>query len=174
MSHPNRSKRALALLMLLIAALLVSSCSSFSIVNKSSQNVQVSLLIPPFESTKFITIPPGGEDFELGALGGFFDVEVISGTEVVDSLTDFKTMLTAALNQPNLDVADVVLLLDKLDSVTRQLEAAKAAQSENYCSGLVPDFGSVAGTIVDTAKGGTDFSECTINEPTSSDDSSSQ
>jgi hypothetical protein len=163
MQTKNRYTRLIAAA--LLACMLLSSCTFVTVVNNSSQDVQVKLIAPPFLGTKLALLHPGDEKLALGAVGGYFEVQVIDGKELVDALNALKDKLTTDLKQPNIDPVEVLTILDQLDTARKLIDAAKAAQTTNYCSGSVPDFGSATATVVNSKNGSTEFGDCSVHPP---------
>lgn len=148
----------------LLACLLLSSSTFVTVVNNSSRDVQVKIIAPPFLGSKLALLHPGDEKYALGAIGGYFEVNMIAGKDLVDAMTALKDKLSADLKQTNLDPTQVFAILDQLDMVRKLIDAAKAAQTNNYCSGYIPDFGSAYATIVDGSDL-PDFGDCAVHPP---------
>ena len=145
MSRHNLLSRCCASFILL--GIILTGCSEINIINTSTVNLRVLILVP--DQAKGITrwLPPEDAIATFSSNGGYYSVTALHDEDVREYLRSYRDNIQRALfsRSGSLSPGMVAEMVKKLADIESALEVY--ALEGGYCSGYVADFETVNVTI---------------------------
>lgn len=131
----------------ILLGIILTGCSEINIINTSTVNMRVLILVP--DQAKGITrwLPPEDAIATFSSNGGYYSVTVLHDEDVRKFMRGYRDNIQSALFSPSgsLSPGMVAEMVKKLAEIESALEVY--ALQGGYCSGYVADFESVNVTI---------------------------
>jgi hypothetical protein len=168
MSHFQQFKiQGRALVVWLLASLLLSACSTITVLNDTNKELRVVLRAPDSQGMKVSRLGSSTIKTVVSVIGGNFFIAVLPDQALIDNLTIEKTKLQASLISIDLTQEEANNIRTQIFEIRQKIDAAEveAKKSSAVCAGFVLEFGSVSATVYTDKTTGKVALACTVNAP---------
>jgi hypothetical protein len=156
-----------ALLVWVLASLVLSACSTITVLNDTDKDLRIVLRAPDSEGMKVSRLGNSTAKTVVSVIGGNFFIAVLPDQALIDSLTIEKAKLQASLVSIDLTQEEANNIRTQIFEIRQKIEAAEAdaQKSSAACTGFVLEYGSVNATVYTDKTTGKTALSCTVNAP---------